>query len=307
MPRPSGSARALVLAFVTSLFGAACAASGNDDANGGGAGDDAGATSGDDAGNGGEHDSGIAHDAGTGHDDGGTSADSASSDATANDSSSTSDGATDASLGDGGAHDSSVTDTGVVDTGGIDTGIDAHSSDSSVGGVITGGPCISGAAGATAYRIQWIKAGSQAQVSYEVMGLPDHSRDHAGAYGYQIGFTSSYVDQFLAQGGLQLDSSDFVDIELSTVGLSSITKATLSIYGRSFDTTTSGSFNWQTFAGVGQTPTNFVSNIAPYAWYSADMTTEIGPGDASVLIRIKAGPNSDALVVNRIELCLQAN
>ncbi len=36
------------------------------------------------------------------------------------------------------------------------------------------------------------------------------------------------------------------------------------------------------------------------------MTTEITPGDSGVLIRIKAGSGSDALVVNRIELCVSA-
>ena len=37
------------------------------------------------------------------------------------------------------------------------------------------------------------------------------------------------------------------------------------------------------------------------------MTTEIVPGDTGVLIRIKAGPSSGSLVVNRIELCLEAS
>ncbi|HUH03896.1 MAG TPA: hypothetical protein VML75_17995 [Kofleriaceae bacterium] len=174
-------------------------------------------------------------------------------------------------------------------------------------GIITGGPCLSGAPGATAYRVRWADGGGAAYPVYEVNGLPDTSRDHVGAYGYQIGFTPSYVDTFLAQGGLQLDSSSFVDIELSTAGVSQITTATLSIYGRSYNTTTSGSFNWQTFAGVGAAPTNLVSNSAPYEWYSADMTTEIDPGDDGVLLRIKAGPSSGSLVVNRIELCVQAN
>ena len=50
-----------------------------------------------------------------------------------------------------------------------------------------------------------------------------------------------------------------------------------------------------------------VSNAAPYAWYSADMTSEIVPGDDGVLIRIEAGPASGSLVVSRVELCLQAN
>jgi len=202
--------------------------------------------------------------------------------------------------GDSGVH----MDAGVHMDGGGNAFMDAPP-DAAVG-IITGGPCSSGAAGATAYRVRWANGGGTAYPVYEVNGLPTKSPDHTGAYGYQIGFTASYVDMFLAQGGLQLDSSDFVDIDLSTVGISSITTATLSIYGRSYNTTASGSFNWQTLEGIGSTATNSVSNVAPYAWYSGDMTTELATG-ASVKIRIKAGPNSDALVVNRIELCLQAN
>lgn len=186
--------------------------------------------------------------------------------------------------------------------GGHDAALDAASM-----GIITGGPCLSGAAGATGYRIRWTGGNGTAEPVYEVDGLPDHSRDHAGAYGYQIGFTPSFVDPFLAQGGLQLDGSDFVDLELTTAGVGHIASAVLSIYGRSFDTTTSGSFNWQTFVGTGGSSTDFVSNVAPYAWYSADMTTELAPNDATTLIRIKAGPSSGVLVVNRIELCLQAS
>ncbi len=173
-------------------------------------------------------------------------------------------------------------------------------------GVITGGPCLSGAAGATAYRIRWADSGGTAYPVYEVDGLPDHSRDMAGAYGYEIGFTASFVDMFLGEGGVQLDDSDFIDLEISTAGVSQISLATLSIYGRSYSVDTDGSFNWQTFDGTGATPDDFVSNVAPYSWWSADMTTEIMPGDSGVLIRVKAGPGSDALVVNRIELCLSA-
>jgi hypothetical protein len=175
-------------------------------------------------------------------------------------------------------------------------------------GVLNGGPCLSGTAGATAYRIRWAGngSGSTAYVVYEVNGLPDHSRDHAAAYGYQIGYTPRFEDVFLAQGGLRLDGSGFVDIELTTAGISQITNATLSIYGRSFNTTTSGSFHWQTFDGTGAAPTNLVSNSAPYEWYSADMTSEISAGDSGVLLRIKAGPSSGVLVVNRIEICMTA-
>ncbi len=180
--------------------------------------------------------------------------------------------------------------------------------DAGGGGIITGGPCDSGAAGATAYRVRWAGngSGSTAYPVYEVNGLPDTSRDHTGAYGYSIGFTPTFVDPFLGDGGLQLDSSDFVDIELSTAGLSQIQSATLSILGRSYNTTTSGSFNWQTFDGYNEAPANLVSNAPPYEWYSADMTTEISRGDNGVLIRIKAGPSSGSLVVNRIEICMQA-
>jgi hypothetical protein len=184
-------------------------------------------------------------------------------------------------------------------------GTDAGGGDAPAG-VITGGPCMSGQAGKTAYRVRWAQSGSSAYVVYEVNGLPDQT-DHTGAYGYQIGFTPQFVDPFLGEGGLQLDGSSFVDIELSTVGVSAITSAKLSIYGRSYNTTASGSFHWQTFDGTGSTPTNHVSNVAPYQWYAGDMTTEISPGDNGVLIRIKAGPNSGALVVNRIEICMQAD
>jgi hypothetical protein len=190
--------------------------------------------------------------------------------------------------------------------GGGGSGSDAGGARDAMVGVISGGPCASGGAGAAAYRISWANAQGSAYVVYEVDGLPDHSRDHAAAYGYQIGFTASYVDPFLAEGGVQLDDSDFIDLEISTVGVSAIDGATLAIYGRSFDTTTSGSFNWQTFVGTGSSPTDSVSNVAPYAWYAADITTELAAGDGNTLIRIKAGPSSDVLVVHRIELCMQA-
>jgi hypothetical protein len=195
-----------------------------------------------------------------------------------------------------------------VDAGG--TGTDAMvMADAAPIGPISGGPCLSGHAGATAYRIRWAGngAGSTAYPVYETNGLPDHSRDHAGAFPYQIGGMPRWDDPFLGVGGLVLDGSDFVDLELSTVGLSSISNATISIFGRSFNTTAPGGFFWQTFDGTGQTPSNFVSNSAPYQWYSADMTTEISAGDDGVLLRIKAVGGSGSLIVNRIELCVTAN
>jgi hypothetical protein len=216
------------------------------------------------------------------------------------DGSTSSDGAT--SGGDGSANDGSSADGAARDGS---TGLDA-TFDTGGGGIITGGPCLAGVPGATALRVRFVQAGSGVQASYEVDGLPDKSRWHAAAYGYQIGFTASFVDPFLGPGGVGLDSSDFIDIEYSTAGVSSITQATLSIYGRSYDTTASGSFNWQTQWDTGATAMNFVSNVAPYQWYAADVTSAIAPSDSGGLLRVKAGPNSDSLVVNRVELCVVA-
>ncbi len=210
----------------------------------------------------------------------------------------------------GGTGDGGITDGGVTDGGGTSDTTMMPLPDAMPTGPITGGPCMSGAAGQTAYRVRWAGGGGASSTAYPVYeknGLPDHSRDHVGAFGYQIGFTPRYEDVFLAQGGLVLDGSDFVDIELSTVGLASVQSITLSIYGRSFNTTTSGSFTWQTFEDVGAAPTNLVSNSAPYQWYSADATGMMSAGNGGVLLRIKAGPSSGVLVVNRIEICMQAN
>jgi hypothetical protein len=175
------------------------------------------------------------------------------------------------------------------------------------GGIINGGPCASGTSGATAIRVRWVDAGGTAQVQYEAFGMPDHSRQKVSAYGYQIGFVPPFVDPYLGAGGLQLDGSDFVDIELSGSGIASVTSATLAIYGRSYDTTTSGSFNWQSFSDSGQTATDFVSNVAPYHWYAAAIGSTVAAGDANILVRVKAGPSSGALVVNRLEICLSAH
>ena len=232
-----------------------------------------------------------------GDDDDDGQGDAAATDAATTDAAVTDDATSDdAALTDAPLTDAAVTDAVVTD---------APLTDAPTG-VITGGPCLSGAPGATGYRIRWANGGGTAYPVYEVNGLPDRSRDRAGAYGYQIGFTPQYVDTALAQGGLLLNASSFVDLELTTVGIAQISAARLSIYGRSYNTTASGSFNWQTFEGIGASPTNLVSNVAPYAWYTANMTTEISPGDDGVLIRIKAGPSSGSLAVNRIELCLQA-
>jgi hypothetical protein len=217
-------------------------------------------------------------------------------------------GGHDASGGEDASSDAATSDGAVGHDAGVDgsVAIDASTPHDAPTGIITGGPCISGTSGATAYRVRWANGGGTAYPVYEVDGLPDTSRDHTAAYGYQIGFQASFVDPYLGDGGVQLDDSDFIDMYVSTAGVSSITKATLSIYGRSYNTTASGSFNWQSLDDVGSTADDFVSNVAPYQWYSADMTSAIGPGESGYLLRIKSGPSSDALVVNRVELCLVA-
>ncbi|MEO6952813.1 MAG: hypothetical protein ABI321_13485, partial [Polyangia bacterium] len=205
---------------------------------------------------------------------------------------------------DGGGTDfsGSGTDGGSGSDGGSGT-------DGSSAGIITGGPCASGANGATAYRVRWAGtgAGSTAYPVYEVNGLPDKTRDHTGAYTYQIGSAAEWDDPYLGAGGLVLDGGDFVDIEISMGGIAHVTSATLAILGRSFATTSDGSFSWQTASGTGATAIDAVSNVAPYAWYGADVTAVIDAGDTGLLLRMKAGPSSDSLVVNRIELCLVAN
>ena len=211
---------------------------------------------------------------------------------------------TDGRAGDGPALDGATLDAPALDARPIDAPVDAAIDARPP--IITGGPCASGLPGAAAYRIRWTNGGGTAIVQYEVNGLPDQSRDHAGAFGYQIGFTPQFVDVPLGGGGLLLNSSSFVDLELSTVGLASITSAQLALYGRSYSTGSSGSFGWQTFDDVGQTAASSMSNAAPYRWYAGDMTTALSPGDDGVLIRIKAGPASGSLAVARIELCVSA-
>ncbi|MBI5515303.1 MAG: hypothetical protein HY909_16110 [Deltaproteobacteria bacterium] len=171
----------------------------------------------------------------------------------------------------------------------------------------TGG-CVSGVTGTHALRFRWTGSGSgsRATVSYELNTLPDRARWRVSAASRSIGYTPVFVDPFLAEGGLDLSGTVFIDVELSTAGLPAGTRATLAVYGRSFNTTTSGSFAWRTFAGTGAAPSGLVANSAPYRWYRADASAALVPGDASSLLRITPGPPSGSLVVARVELCFEA-
>jgi len=172
---------------------------------------------------------------------------------------------------------------------------------------ITGG-CVSGAVGSHVVRFRWTgsTSGSRASVSYEANPLPDRSRWRVSANSRSIGYTPVFGDPFLGEGGLELSGTVFIDVELSTAGLGALSNVTLAVYGRSYNTTASGSFAWRTFSGMGATPSGFVANSAPYRWYRADAAASFVPGDRGVLLRITPGPPSGSLVVSRVELCFDA-
>jgi hypothetical protein len=237
------------------------------------------------------------------------------------------DGSDDGSSGDTGPFDTGPFDTGPFDAGPMDTGpgpVDTGPPDT--GPPDTGSPdtappdtappdtapptggCISGATGTHVLRFRWegSTSGGTAHVVYEANTLPDTSRWHVGAYSSSIGYTPVFRDPFLGEGGLDLSGTVFIDVQLSTEFLSSVVGATLSIYGRSFNTTTSGSFTWQTFSGTGASPHGGVSNSAPYEWYPADATLALPAGDDGTLLRIRPGPPSNALIVRRVEVCFDA-
>lgn len=255
--------------------------------------------SGPDAGDGGA----AAEDAGPG--DGGTAEDAAPGDA----------GGLDATAPDAG-RDAAATDAG-FDAGrdagfdaGRDAGFDAgHEAGFDAGRDAGGGSCITDPDGTHAVRFEWkgSGSGSTAYVDYELNELPDTSRWHVSSASSSFSYTPTYGDIYLGDGGLILEGSAFIDVELSTAGLSSIRGVTLAIRGRSYDTTTSGSFEWQSFEGTGASPYGSVANSTPYEWYPADATAAFSPGDDGVLLRIYPGPPSGSLVVHRVEICFEAS
>jgi hypothetical protein len=236
----------------------------------------------------------------------GDARDATGTDAAAGDAGALDAGRLDGAGADGGGIDAGGPDSGGVDAGGADAGgFDAGRADA---GDPTGG-CVSGATGTHVVRFQWTgtTSGSTAYVVYEANTLPDRTRWRVTAASRSIGYTPVFRDPFLGEGGLDLSGTVFIDVEISTSGLSSVRGATLSIYGRSFSTTASGSFSWMSFSGSGATPSGFVSNVAPYRWYGADATDALPAGDGSTLLRIEAGPPSGALIVARGEICFDAS
>jgi hypothetical protein len=189
-----------------------------------------------------------------------------------------------------------------------DTGVDARPDTPALVDRPTTGGCVSGATGTHVVRFRWTGSGpnTRASVSYEANTLPDTSRWRVTANSMSIGYSPVFTDTFLGVGGLELSGTVFIDVELSTAGLAGLSNVTLAVFGRSFNTTASGSFTWQTFAGTGAAPSGLVANSAPYEWYRANATAAFMAGDGRVLLRIRSGPPSGALVVNRVEVCFNA-
>ncbi|MGM0557943.1 MAG: hypothetical protein ACQEVA_16275, partial [Myxococcota bacterium] len=218
--------------------------------------------------------------------------------------------AEDADDADTAAEDADSGSTDVSDTSNSDTDDateDASdvAADTSTDSATPAGNCISGASGTHAVRFSWRGNGpnSTAYVDYEINELPDTSRWKVGAYSQSFSYSPVYTDTFLGEGGLELSGTVFMDVELSTDGLGSVSKATIAVYGRSFNTTSPGSFDWQTFSGTGAAPSGLVSNSAPYQWYGADATDALPSGDDGILLRLRPGPPSNSLVVNSVEIC----
>ena len=119
-------------------------------------------------------------------------------------------------------------------------------------------------------------------------------------------FSTSFVDAGNG-GGLELSGGNWILIRYSVAGLTVIQRATLSIFGRSYATAASGSFEgWTPLHGTSIGAQNSVSNAWPYRWYSIDFTGRVLPGDppASTGIRLYARGGSNSLVINQVELCI---
>jgi hypothetical protein len=135
----------------------------------------------------------------------------------------------------------------------------------------------------------------------DAFGLSDSSNWEATPV-----YSTSVVDSGNG-GGLEIASGNWILIRYSVAGLTQINGARFSMYGRSYDTTTSGSFEaWTPLYGSASSPTNSVSNAWPYAWTTVDFTGFVQVGDDPGLtgIRLYAGPNSNDLAIHTVELCI---
>lgn len=201
----------------------------------------------------------------------------------------------DSGSNDGGAGGdaSSSNDGGNADGSGV---VDAGKDSSS----LLGPPCSHGP-GFVAWKFHY--KGSTSAIT-DVYSLPDNSNWQAVP-----AFATMFSDA-LHGGGIEIGSGNWILIRYSVANMSVINGATLSVYGRSYDTTTSGSFDaWSPLYGDNASPTDSVSNAWPYTWTSIDFSNGVHIGDTPGLtgIRLYSGPSSNVLVINTVELCIDGS
>lgn len=164
---------------------------------------------------------------------------------------------------------------------------------------ISGPPCVNGP-GFAAFRFHYDSSGSQSPV-LDAFGLPDSSNWEAVPV-----YSTSIVDPGNG-GGLEIGQGNWILIRYSLAGLHQIHGARFSVFGRSYDTTASGSFDaWSPIYGDAPSPPDSVSNAWPYAWTTIDYSGHLAVGDDPGLtgIRLYSGPSSNTLVIHAVELCI---
>lgn len=173
-------------------------------------------------------------------------------------------------------------------------------------GSVTGGPCTSGAKGATALRVRYEPgdAGNAVPV-VEAFGLADD----AGFFDVSTfvgvgGHEPTFAEATLGTGGIALDQTNGVDVKMSLQNLPPIHAVTLALLARSNTPNVSSSFQWSGGHGSGKSPPGSVGATATNVWVQADATRELGAVDFHDVLRITAGPPSNTLIVQRIELCI---
>jgi hypothetical protein len=213
----------------------------------------------------------------------------------------------------GAASDASIDADAAIDADGGtgDDGMDADASDgdasddaadatldASDGGIV-GPPCMWGS-GWTAWRFHY-DANDGTNAILDVYSLPDNSNWEA------VPAFPTQFDDGLHGGGLSLGSGNWILIRYSVAGLTQINGATLTVYGRSYDVSASGSYDaWAPLYGDDAAPTDSLSNAWPYSSDSIDFTGSVHVGDDPNLtgIRLYSGPSSNSLIVNTVELCI---
>lgn len=174
---------------------------------------------------------------------------------------------------------------------------------------VSGGACASGATGQTAFRVRFdpepSDAGGATPVT-EVLGLSDDPTFFSvSTFIGPGGHAPTFAGETLGTGGIALDKTNGIDVTFSLRNLPPIRCVTLALLTRSNTPGTSASFQWSGGHGSGKSPPGSVGATATNAWVKTDVTSELGGVDFHDNLRMNAGPPSDALIVQRIELCVE--